>query len=224
MPGLADRKPRPPRPPGVLGPPESAATRVFEDEAVHAGLLLTEAECPGAVAAHVELKGFRLEDVVLGGASLDDLQMEDGSVVRCDLANLRSERLAVRRVEFSACRLTGATLPEPRLTDVVFSDCRMDMASFRFGRLTRVRFEGCRLTEADFQAVTAFACTFVDCDLTRAQLSQGKFAGSAFGGCRLDGLHGLEALKGAAVASGDLLELAAAFATTLAIDVRDDIE
>jgi uncharacterized protein YjbI with pentapeptide repeats len=87
-----------------------------------------------------------------------------------------------------------------------------------------VRFEGCRLTEADFQAVTASACTFIDCDLTRTQLSQGKFAGSAFRGCRLEGLRGLEALKGAAVASGDLAELADAFAASLAIDVRDDIE
>jgi uncharacterized protein YjbI with pentapeptide repeats len=198
--------------------------RPLEDEAVHPGLLLAEAECTGAVAAQVELKGFRLEDVDLGRATLDQLQMEDGSVLRCDLANLKSERLVVRRVEFSGCRLTGATLAEPRLADAVFSDCRMDLASFRFGRFTRVRFEGCRLTEADFQGVTASACTFVDCDLTRAQLSQGRFAGSAFRGCRLEGLRGLEALKGAAVASSDLLELAYAFASMLAIDVRDDIE
>jgi uncharacterized protein YjbI with pentapeptide repeats len=224
MSGVVDRKPRPPRPSRVLGPADSGPGQVFEDEAVHVGLLLSEAECAGAVAAQVELKGFRLEDVDLGRAALDQLQMEDGSVLRCDLANLKSERLVVRRVEFSACRLTGATLAEPRLEDVVFSDCRMDLASFRFGRLRRVRFEGCRLTEADFQGVTASACTFVDCDLTRAQLSQGKFAGSAFRGCRLEGLRGLEALRGTAVASGDLAELADAFAVSLAIDVRDDID
>ena len=81
--------------------------------------------------------------------------------------------------------------------DVVFRDCPIDLASFRFGRLKRVRFDGCPLLEADFQGVTAEACTFIDCDLTGAQLSHANFTGSAFRGCRLAGVNGVESLKGA---------------------------
>lgn len=71
--------------------------------------------------------------------------------------------------------------------------------------------------------MTAEACTFIDSDLTGAQLSHANFTGSAFRGCRLAGVNGVESLKGAQMAWEDVMELANALAASLGIEVRDDI-
>jgi uncharacterized protein YjbI with pentapeptide repeats len=196
---------------------------VFVDEARHDGLLLQDTRHTDVEADSVELKEFVLTEVDLSGAKLDGLDLEDGSLKACNLANLRSRGCTLDRVEIETSRLTGAMLVEPRLMDVLFRDCPIDLSSFRFGRLSRVRFERCRLSEADFQGVTARACSFIDCDMTGVQLSQGTFTGSAFRGCSLSGARGLEALRGTQMAFEDVLDLAAAVASTLGIEIRDDI-
>lgn len=222
MPRPRNRDPRPPRLDIDLERPQ-VARDVFVDDALHAGLRLEGVQITDLEAEKVELKQFMLTKVDLSGGKLDGLDLEDGSITRCDLANLRSERCSFERVVIDGSRLTGAVLIEPRLVDVVFRDAPIDLASFRFGRMQRVRFESCRLVEADFQGVTAKACTFVNCDLTSAQLSQANFARSAFRGCKLGGISGLEALKGAQLAWEDAIELAAALAASLGIEIRDDI-
>jgi uncharacterized protein YjbI with pentapeptide repeats len=196
---------------------------VFADEAVHEGLRLEGSQLADIEAEKVELKQFLLAEVALSGARLDRLDLEDGWIKACDLANLRSQTCSLERVVIEASRLTGAVLVEPRLTDVVFREAPLELASFRFGRFNRVRFERCRLVEADFQGVAAKACTFVECDLAGAQFSQANFAGSAFRGCQLQAVRGLEALKGAHMAWEDVLELATALAASLGIEIRDDI-
>ncbi len=196
---------------------------MFIDEALHESLRLEGIRFADLEADNVMLKRFVLTDLDLSAAKLDRLGLEDGSVKACDLANMRGTGCSFERVVIEASRLTGVVLVEPRLMDVVIRDAPIGSSCFRFGRLHRVRFERCRLVEADFQGVTAKACTFIDCDLTGAQLSQANFAGSGFRGCRLAGVSGLEALKGAQLAWQDVMELATALAAALGIEVRDDI-
>jgi uncharacterized protein YjbI with pentapeptide repeats len=198
-------------------------SQVFVDEARHEDLHLAEIRYGDIKAEQVEIKRFAFTRIDLSGAQLNGLNLEDGSIRGCNLANLRSRSCTVERVQIDGSALTGATLSEPLLRDVVLRDCPIDLSSFRFGHLDRVRFERCRLIEADFQGVTAKACTFIECDLTSAQLSQGNFAGSAFRDCQLAGVGGLEALKGAQMAWQDLIELAATLASSLGIEIRDDI-
>jgi uncharacterized protein YjbI with pentapeptide repeats len=222
MPQAPKRDPRPPQLTLSLERPE-AAGQVFLGQARHEGLLVEGAAHPAVVAEEVRLEEFALDEVDLSEAKLDHLELTDGSIKGCNLANLESQSCMFNRVVVESTRLTGATLIEPRLMDVRFRDCPLDLSSFRFGRLHRVRFERCRLNEADFQGVTAEACSFIDCDMTGAQLSQGNFAGSAFRGCRLSAVRGPAALKGAQMAWEDVLELATSMATSLGIEIRDDL-
>ncbi len=222
MPGRPSRDPRAPKLPPDLAPPQ-VTTDVFVDGALHEGIRLERMRFAEINAEKVELKRFVLTEADLHDAKLDGLDLEDGSITGCNLANLISRGCTLDRIVIEASRLTGTMLAEPRLRDVVLRDSPVDLASFRFGRFERVRFERCRLIEADFQGVSAQACTFIDCDLTGAQLSQARFAGSAFRGCRLAGVSGVDALKGVQMAWEDVMELASAFAASLGIEVREDI-
>ncbi len=162
MPQPPDRNPREPRFTIDLEQLEVAAD-VFADEALHEGVRLDGVRFAPIEAENVEFKRFVLTEVDLSAAKLDHLDLEDGSITGCDLANLRSDSCTFECVVIEASRLTGA------------------------------------------------------------QLSQGNFTGSAFRGCRLAGVNGFEALKGAQMAWEDVMELATALAAGLGIEVRDDI-
>lgn len=151
MPRPPNRDPRAPQLALALGQPEVTAN-VFADEAVHECVRLDGIRFAEIEADRVELKRFVLTEVDLGGAMLDRLDLQDGSIKGCDLANLRSKGCTVHRVVIEASRLTGMTLVEPGLMDVVFRECPIDLASFRFGRLKRVRLRGVSCSRPIFKA------------------------------------------------------------------------
>ncbi len=221
-----DRTPRSPRLSAGVELEELHGTEVMNviiDESALQDVALKDSDVNGLVARGVELKRFVIAAVDLSGATLDGLGLRDGTLNGCDLANVSSKRCSLERVQIENARLTGASFAAPRIVDVSFIGCAMNLTGFRFGRLSRVRFEACRLVESDFQAATVAACTFIDCDLSGSEFSQARFAGSAFRGCRLDGVSGIEALRGALVARGDVFELAAVFAAAIGVQLSDEI-
>ncbi len=145
-----------------------------------------------------------------------DVVMED-----TDWANTVQLRPSWRRVELRRVRLTGAQLAEATLIDVTFADCRIDLASFRFARLERVAFRDCRLEEAEFGGARLKDVVFERCDLRAADFSAVKGAQVDLLGCRLDGLRGVDALRGARMRWADVVENAALFAAALEIETVD---
>jgi len=177
----------------------------------------------GAVLRCLELSGVELHNVTFSGASFEALQITDGVFKHADLANITARRPAFDRVHITGSRLVGAQVQDATLRDVRLTDCRLSLASFLSSRLTRVRFERCDLTELDLTGTRATHCVFVDCDLFGARLSDADLRGSAFSGCRLVGVDGINALRCTQMTHTDLIELASALAASLEIEISDEI-
>ncbi len=109
------------------------------------------------------------------------------------------------------------------MRDVTFRDCRLDLASFRFSALQRVAFEGCVLREADFGETRCESVRFESRDLSAAtSFERATLRRSELRGCTLEGLQGVEGLRGVALEWADLVALAPAFADALGIRVLGD--
>lgn len=147
--------------------------------------------------------------------------MIDCELGHCELANLDATRASLIRVVVEDSRATGLAFGEAALQDVVFRDCRIDLASFRFARLERVAFDGCVLREADFQEARCEAVAFQDCDLSGASFSGTSFADSEVCRCRLEGIRGIEGLRGVALEWDAILGLAPELAAALGIRLLD---
>lgn len=124
-----------------------------------------------------------------------------------DLANQQLRGDEVRRCTFTRCRLTGLQLPEGALTDVRFVDCRIDLASLRWASLERVHFQGCVLRELDLVEAKLQDVLFEDCDLRLADLSGMRGSRVELRGCDVEGLGGVDGLRGALVRWPDALGL-----------------
>ncbi len=170
----------------------------------------------------VELSEARVERVVATGARLSRADLVDCEVVACDLAGLRAPGSRLRRVAVTGGRFSGAQLGDCELLDVVVRDCRVDLVSLRRARLERVRFEHCDLREADLAELRADAVVFVGCDLSGAAFTGARLRRAELRGCTLDGLEGVEALRGVSMPYADALGAVEVLARALGIRLTAD--
>lgn len=175
---------------------------------------------PGAIVSGVELSTIRLEHADLSGAQCSRLIVADCEVTG-NLANVVARDSSLIRVVVHGARLTGLSWPAGILADVRFENCQADLSSFRFSRLQRVTFRGCALADADFQGVQGTSVALLDCDLRRAVFSQVQFERTEIRRCRLEGIPGVEGLRGVGLLLEDIVSLAGAFATALGVRTLD---
>jgi uncharacterized protein YjbI with pentapeptide repeats len=164
----------------------------------------------------------RLADVDASGGRIAGLRLVDVIFDRGNLANLAAAEPSLTRVRFTGTRLTGAQWTRGRITDAVFRDCRIDLATFAGTTFERVAFDGCMLGQADFGGALLRSVVFDHCDLTEADLGDVRIDGCELRGCTLDGLVGVERLRGAAMPWPDVVGNAALLASALGIRVLDD--
>jgi uncharacterized protein YjbI with pentapeptide repeats len=153
---------------------------------------------------------FTLNDAV-------DARHENG-----DFSNERFPGSSLRRVELHLCRLTGTELAEATWTDVTVSDCRLDLAGLRHATLERVAFRDCNLDEIDLTGARLKDVAFERCRLRLAVLSGATSERFELVDCDLEGLDGIEALRGARMRWDDVVGNAAVFARALGIELVDD--
>jgi uncharacterized protein YjbI with pentapeptide repeats len=201
-----------PRPSRTPNPPEPPRLDGDTDDD-----LAPEDLGPGASVEHA-----RLRDVELTGARLRGLRLLDVAVERGNLANTAAPELALRRVDIAGARLTGAQWTAGTIADTTFRDCRIDLATFAATTFERVVFEDCLLAQADFRDALLRSVRFERCDLTEADLAGVRIDRCELRGCTLDGLAGVERLRGVAMPWPDVVGNAALLAAALGIRVLDE--
>jgi uncharacterized protein YjbI with pentapeptide repeats len=97
----------------------------------------------------------------------------------------------------------------------------MDLASLRFSRLERVLFRDCVMTGLDLYETSLTHVVFERCDLRETELRGARFNRSLLHGCDLEGIRGVEGLKGAALPWPDLVQLAGPMAAALGIETAE---
>ena len=146
-----------------------------------------------------------------------DARIENG-----DFSNQRHPGSSLRRVELHLCRLTGAELAEATWTDVTVTECRLDLAGLRHARLERVVFRECNLDEVELVGARLKDVLFDRCRLRAANLVGATSERIELAGCELEGLDGVEALRGARMRWSDIVESAELFARAVGIELIAD--
>jgi uncharacterized protein YjbI with pentapeptide repeats len=178
---------------------------------------------PGIDARSLGFIEARLEGTDLSGAKLTGLFLSECELVRCDLSNAVVRGGSARRTKVDGGRLTGLAWTAGELSDTTLSECRANLATFEGTKFDRVVFENCDLGEADFRQCRFESVAFRGCDLSRAELGNARFTGtSEMSGCTLDGLRGVDRLRGVAMPWPDILAAAGTFAGELGVRLLED--
>jgi uncharacterized protein YjbI with pentapeptide repeats len=169
-----------------------------------------------------EAVGMRIEGARHAGELFERVRLSDVEFVRCDLSGCDFSEAIWQKVTLLDCRCSSVELPQASLKDVTFKDCKLDDANLRLAKLQRVRFDGCVLAGAEFISATLEEVTFPGSDLAGADLTKVRCADVDLRDARLDGLQGIDALKGCTIGVDQLFPMAPALAQALGITVKGD--
>jgi len=180
-----------------------------------------DAVVPSGRLHDLELREVRLAAADLSGRVASGLTLRDVEIRDGDWSTLRADQASLTRVEASGLRGTGVELGASALRDVAFVECRLDLSSFRHATLERVAFRDCRLDEADFYGATLTSVLFEHTRLVGATFEEASFDGSELRGCELEGLRGVERLRGVRMPWPDVVQLAGLLAAAAGIELVD---
>lgn len=144
-----------------------------------------------ASASRLQFDTCVLTRIELDRSKLPNLRMVDVRVEKSSAANGTWASPSLRRVEIIGSRLTGLTINEGELSDVVFRECKADFMQIASSRIRDVRFENCVLAEAEFRECTLERVAFSGCDMRNVNLAQARLIeidlrGSGIAGLMLD--------------------------------------
>jgi len=148
---------------------------------------------------------------------LENAEIVNVAMERCDIAGVVAHNGRMDRVFISGSRLRGVTWAAGMVQDAMVVATTGGDLSLRFSTLRRVTFRDCVLPELDLTEVTFDQVRLEHCVLTGARFHRAKVKSLRIEGCDLTGCTGAEALSGASVAPGDLLQLAPSLAAALGI-------
>lgn len=164
-----------------------------------------------------ELRGLVLEPGTAAGLTLIDVIL-DG----CGLSNVDGREGLMRRVEIRRSQLVGFGFSRAEIRDLRVVDSSLQLASFTSAALHNVVFERVNLAEASFMDARLEAVAFVDCRLEGADFRDARLSSCAIRGASLDGVVGVESLRGTRMPWPDVLSSAGALAAALGITIEQE--
>lgn len=173
-----------------------------------------------AGVARISADASRIENSILTGLSLDELEMSDVVAIKLEAAALQAYKARLLRVELADSRLTGSEFAEGSFEDCVFRNVKFDDAGFRFAKFKRVRFENCMLRSSDFSSAKFEQVTFTGCDVEAANFVSADCRSVDVTDEDLTMVKGLLGLKGAAISAEQLMQLAPLLASELGFHIE----
>lgn len=157
----------------------------------------------GGSARAAQWREVWLHGVRFTGTDLADAVWLDAEVIEGAWSGVEASGAELRRVEFR--------------------NCKLDSVNFRGANLTKVRFVDCLLRHVDFGGATLSEVDFPGSEISALVVRDARLAKVDFRGAqalRVD--RGVDALRGAIVTPGQLLDLAPAFAASVGLLVQPE--
>lgn len=175
----------------------------------------------GTVAAErVRIRESELRGIVLEPGNVPGLTLIDVILRDCGMSNVDGREGSLNRVEVHRSQLVGFGISGGEVRNVRVVDASLQLASFASGKLRNVVFERVNLAEASFMHARLESVAFVDCRLEGADFRHAKLAGCVIRGASLDGVLGVESMRGLRMPWPDVMASAAALAVALGIDIE----
>ncbi len=173
-------------------------------------------------AARVVIKESELRGVTFQAPAATQLELRDARLSGCDLSNVEAPEPSMWRVEVADSRLLGFRAAGGDVRELRVTDSSLVLATFAFAGLRNVVFEGVDLTEASFMDARLDHVEFIDCRLAGTDFRNATVNACAIRGSSLDGVLGIESLRGVRMPWTDIVASVADLAAGLGIQIESD--
>ncbi len=161
--------------------------------------LTVTVDLAGEPLRKLDVSECRMSGCRFTGSDLQGSRFVDCEFIDCELSGVTLADAVMTRVSFRGCRMSGAILTSSKLRDVTVAECKADEMSMRMAAAERTVLERTMLRDADFYSARLESCRLFDCDLTGVQFSKTVFTDVRLHGSTLDGLRGIESIRGVTI-------------------------
>lgn len=172
-------------------------------------------------ADHVQITESNIGGLTLEAGVSPGLRFTDVRIRSCDLSNVDAREGSLTRVELEHAKLIGFSLAGGRAWDLRASDCSLALSSFAQAGLRDVVFERVNLREASFADARLENVEFIGCQLEGADFRGVRLKHCRLRGSPLDGIVGIESLRGLTMPWPDVIASAAALAHAIGIKIDE---
>ncbi len=214
--------------PSHIDPPdlpalESRALALDDAGALTLDGALVETPSADAVRAkRVVIKESELRGIAFQAPSALALELRDVRLRGCDLSNVEAPDPSIWRVDVSGSRMLGFQAGGGDVRELRVTDSSLVLATFAFARLRNVVFDRVDLSEASFMEARLDHVEFADCRLAGTDFRGATLSACAIRGSSLDGVLGIDSLRGVRMPWSDIVASVAALAAGLGIQVEAD--
>ena len=184
------------------------------------GALVEVTDAEPLLARRVVIRESELRGAGLRAPQALALELRDVRLTRCDFSNLEAPDPSVWRVEITASRLLGLRAAGGDVRELRISDSSLVLATFAFARLRNVVFERVDLSETSFMEARLDGVQFIDCRLAGADFRGVSVKAGAIRGSSLDGVLGIDSLRGMRMPWSDVVASVAALAAVVGIEIE----
>jgi uncharacterized protein YjbI with pentapeptide repeats len=185
------------------------------------------------------ISGVHLENTWLTTADLHKKSFSEARMTRVDFSQVHVARFDVLDCVFDSCNFTTSKFPESSwhrvlvngarcsglqmtngiIRNVRFKNCKLEMVNFRLSRLENVIFEDCVIDDVDFYDAKLKNIEFINCSINEITFASARMVHVDISKSTVEGIRGINSLKGVSISYDQLMQLAPAFATEAGLKV-----
>jgi uncharacterized protein YjbI with pentapeptide repeats len=185
------------------------------------------------------ISGVHLENTWLTTADLHKKSFSEARMTRVDFSQVHVARFDVLDCVFDNCNFTTSKFPESSwhrvlvngarcsglqmtngtIRNIRFKNCKLEMVNFRLSRLENVIFEDCVIDDVDFYDAKLKNIEFINCSINEITFASARMAHVDISKSTVEGIKGINSLKGVSISYDQLMQLAPAFATEAGLKV-----
>ncbi len=186
------------------------------------------------------IAGVHIENTALTNANLEKTSISESLLAKIDFTHVEAVRFDVFDCELKGCNFTASKFPDSGwrrilidgarcsgmqvtnsvLKHVTFKNSKLELVNFRSSRFENVTFEDCVLDDVDLYNAQLKNVEFINCTINNITFASARMANVDVSKSSIEGIKGINSLRGVTINYDQLLQLAPAFAADAGIKVK----
>lgn len=193
---------------------------LFENEDDLVELSISECLAVGIITKNASLGDSQIVKTDMSYVDMKSFEIDNCRIISANLASSKFHDSVWRTVSVEDSRMTGLQAQNSTFKNIEFLNSKIDLVNFRFTTMENITFDNCVMYDADFYGATLKNVSFIKCSISKINFSTAKIKNVDLSESKIEGLLGVESLRGVTINYDQMLQLAPYFAHEAGIKIK----
>lgn len=162
----------------------------------------------------------RFTKVDFSSVTVPRFDIVDCEFQKCNFTASKFPDSGWRRISIEGTRCSGLSITNGVIKDASFKNSKLEIANFRFTHIENAIFEDCAIDDIDFYNARLKNIEFINCTINKISFANARITNVDISKSIVEGIVGINSLKGVTISYEQLLQLAPVFAAEAGIKIK----